>query len=346
MPSVMSLYILCFCQCVRRNETFMNYNNIKKAKNITMLLCSSLVLILLLTGCNLKTRENDTNKNQISIMPTETSQPSSSELEPTIAIDNDDTDTTEDPKIEDFQVMDAFFKDYNFDVSYDENLEFYERIYTVDGAYDMNGDGEDDNIFALLKANYQEESYIEVNGNKYIIDYCNPSGDIKMIDLDGKDTYTEIAVFDDGPSGDPNLMFFRYDGKELHFVGSIDQGALMDGYGKIISSFLLTRYFEPQFYSAWGEFKDGEYVLTNHDITQYIGNTYVVNGAGFFEPMDQMPENYLDYAKWDSDTVIDFNDTKVKILDIYISDFDPILNWFFVELPDGEKGLLYFWIGD
>jgi len=33
-------------------------------------------------------------------------------------------------------------------------------------------------------------------------------------------------------------------------------------------------------------------------------------------------------------------------LDIHISPDDRTLNWFYVDLPDGEKGLLYFWIGD
>lgn len=321
-----------------------NFKNIKKPKKILFFACITLILVLLLSGCNLgKTAEN-TNGNQKT--PTEKPQPSSSELEVSKAIGSDNKEIMEGPKSEGFLAIEEFFKDYNFDISFDENLEFYQRTYWIHGVYDMNGDGEDDRINMVLKADYQKGSYIDVNGNILMIDYCNPSGQIKMIDLDSKDSYTEIAVFDDGESADPTLMFFRYDGKEVHFVGSIDQDGLMDGDGKFISSFHLSRYFHPQFYSAWGEFKDSQYVLTNHDVKQYIGKTFEVSGTGFFVPLDNIPKNYFEYITWDGDTVREFHETKVKILDIYISDLDRTLNWFFVELPKGERGLLYFWIGD
>lgn len=247
---------------------------------------------------------------------------------------------------ESFIEMDAYIKDYSFDVSYDEELDLYHRVYSIHGVYDLNGDGKEDEINAVLKMDYEDGTYIEVNGIKVPFNLYFPTGEIYVIDLDSRDSYIEVAVFDDGPSVDPYFIFFRYDGENLYPVGSIDRYALMDGQGKFVSWFHLANNFKPTFYSAWGEFKNNEYVITNHDVEQYIGKTYEVNGNGYFVPLDYNPENYFDYIQWESEYLREFKETKVKLLDIHIDEEGRILNWFYVELADGEKGLLYFWIGD
>ena len=43
----------------------------------------------------------------------------------------------------------------------------------------------------------------------------------------------------------------------------------MDGQGKFVSWFHLANNFKPTFYSAW-ENKNNEYVITNHDVEQYM----------------------------------------------------------------------------
>ncbi|NLX69325.1 MAG: hypothetical protein GX024_00275 [Clostridiales bacterium] len=248
--------------------------------------------------------------------------------------------------IENFSEIDNYIKDYTPDVSYEEDLELGQRAYIIHGTYDLNGDGEADEINAVLKADNEASSLIEVNGMKVTLELYNPTGLIKIIDLDSRDNYTEVAVFDDGPSGDPTITFLRYDGRKLYTIGSIDRYALMDGEGKFISWFHLANNFKPQFFSAWGEFKNNEYVITNHDVEQYIGKTYEVDGSGFFVPLDFNPEVYFEHVVWDSENLREFKATKIKLLDIHIRPDDRTLNWFYVELPDGEKGLLYFWIGD
>jgi hypothetical protein len=248
--------------------------------------------------------------------------------------------------IESFSEIDEYIKDYTFDVSYDGDLEWNHRVYSINGTYDLNGDGEADSINAVLIADNKDGSYIEVNGMKVELNFYNPTGAAKIIDLDSRDAYTEVAIFDDGASGDPAFTFIRYDGTKLYTVGTIDRYALMDGQGKFISWFHLADNFKPQFFSALGEFKNNEYVITNHDVEQYKGKTYEVDGTGFFVPLDINPEDYFEYMVWDSETLREFKETKVKLLDIHISPDDRTLNCFYVELPDGEKGLLYFWIGD
>jgi hypothetical protein len=340
---------------------FNNCKKRKKLKSISLILC--LFLLCLLSGCKSGKNADESTGDQVTLPPDakssgDKSEPTNStgvsdttveadsnKNEVTIALP-DDSKATGDPKIEDFSKMDEYFKDYNFDVSYDKKLEFYERTYDVQGAYDLNGDGEADRINAVLKANYEDGSYLEVNGIKVTLNPSNPSGEMQIIDMDSRDSYVEVAIFDDGPSGDPNFMFFRYDGKELHSLGSIDRYSLMDGQGKFISWFYLANNFKPQFFSAWGEFKDNKYVITNHDVEKNIGKTYEVDGSGYFVPLDKNPENYFDYTVWDFENIREFKATKIKLLDIHIEPDDRTLNWFYVELPDGERGLLYFWLGD
>jgi hypothetical protein len=245
-----------------------------------------------------------------------------------------------------FSEIDKYIKDYTFDVSYDGDLEWDQRAYSIHGTYDLNGDGEADSINAVLIAGNEDGSYVEVNGIKMELNLYNPTGAANIIDLDSRDAYTEVAVFDDGASGDPAFTFIRYDGKKLFTVGTIDRHALMDGQGKFISWFHLANNFKPQFFSALGEFKNNEYVITNHDVEQYKGKTYEVDGTGFFVSLDNNPEDYFEHMVWDPETLREFKETRIKLLDIHMSPDNPTLNCFYVELPDGERGLLYFWIGD
>jgi len=325
----------------------------KSLKAISILICFT--FIILLAGCKSKNTDESKSKEDV-LSPT----PADSYQDPD-ARETDVNDKTQEyasenkviisdlpnaPSLKDFAIMDEYMEDYAFDISYDEKLDSYERTYTIHGEYDLNGDGDNDNINALLKPYNEDGSYLEVNGIRTPLYLAHPAGEMYIIDIDSRDQYKELALYDLGPSDDPVFDFFRYDGKELIYLFSIDRAALMDGQGKFISAFHLTTRFNPKFYSAWGEYKNGEYVINNTDISQYIGRTYEIDGMAFFIPMDEEPDNYYDHIIWESEAQKEFENNKIKLLGIHIDEYDPILNWFFVELPDGQKGLLYFWIGD
>lgn len=323
-----------------------------KQKIFSLIFC--LLMMCLLTACASKETIEDADDKNITIAPTLVEEPTNPVVNPDDT--NEETDITDDnikeptvdpvevPNIEYFSSIKEYFIDYAFDVSYDEDLDYQDVIYSIQGSYDLNGDGQEDEIEAVLGwHDSTNSSYIKVNGIKKSFYTDSPTGEAYIIDMDSKDNFVEVAVFDDGPSGDPIYDFFRYDGNELYNIGSIDEFALMDGQGKFISSFSLSLYFKPKFFSSWDEIKNNSFVSTSQDIEdieKYIGKSYELNGTGYFIPLEENPEEPNEYIVWEHETLREFNDEKIKLLDIYM------MSQYYVELEDGEKGLLYFWIGD
>jgi hypothetical protein len=217
--------------------------------------------------------------------------------------------------------------------------------YMVNGNYDLNGDGIEDSISILQKGRDDNLSYIEINEIKLSFNMDFPmDGEVHIIDLDKNDPYLEVANYDDGPSGDPEFRLFRYDGSSIIELGSIDAGASFDGRGRLISSFHRNNYFNPGFCSAWYEIINNTLVRKNNKIDQYLGKMYDFSGGdAYFIPYEELPDQ--PDIQWDE--MKHFEACKVKLIDIWgLNKEDRGLNFSYIELPTGEKGLIYFWIGD
>ena len=107
--------------------------------------------------------------------------------------------------------------------------------------------------------------------------------------------------------------------------------------GKIYIMVDLGVNFKPRLYFVE---RAGECGFTqNHDVGRYRKN-YELCGSGYFIPLDEVSEDYYEYMTWDFETMRDFEATPIKILDIYNA------KTIFIELENGQKGLLYFWVGD
>lgn len=236
------------------------------------------------------------------------------------------------------------FLDYAFQVE-KIGSEDNRASYTVNGNYDLNSDGKEDSILILLKGRNNDLSYIEVNQIKLSYNLDNPyEGEVHIIDLDKNDPYLEVACFDDGPSGDPEFLIFRYDGSSIYELGRIDAYASIDGKGRLISSFHRNNHFKPKFCSAWYEIINNAMVRKNNKIDQYLGQMYdFTGGEAYFLPYEELPEN--PDIRWDE--MKHFEAYKVKLIDIWgLSEEDRTLNYYYIEFPTGETGLIYFWIGD
>lgn len=241
-----------------------------------------------------------------------------------------------------FKKLQKCFIKYTFHVKRNGSKE-KPAAFEVKGRYDLNKDGKADQIKLMLKDYAQATTYIKVNNlkKKFYMDHTN-NGKVGIIDLDKKDHFLEVAYFDEGPSGDRSFTFFRYDGKRLYQIGCIDASALVDESGKLVSDFNLS-CLKPVFCSAWYEIKNNKLVQKKNDTNQYLGLTYdFAGGDAYFMPLTKLPDKL--YVEWDKTRHLDEN--KLKLIDIYYYPDSRILNYYFVEFPSGEKGLLYFWIGD
>jgi hypothetical protein len=249
-----------------------------------------------------------------------------------------------------FKKLKDCFIDYQFDVVSNGTGDMPDS-FDVHGEYDLNQDGRLEEISLYLLGNtlnsaFDVKTYIEINGIRkdFYMDYSE-EGEVDIVDLDQKDSYLEVAYFDAGPSDDPHYHFYRYDGKEVIELGETDSSALIDGYGKEIPFLFTSGQFTPVICSGYKIIENNAFKVVNLDIKNCLGKTYKFSGGdAFFQPCDAMPDNLE--LNWDMESMIHLDPCQIKILDIKLSEYDRLLNWYFVELPDGQKGLLYFWIGD
>lgn len=252
--------------------------------------------------------------------------------------------------------MDSFYnlkkhiiKD-DFDLYRDEK----DFLLSVEGKYDLNQDGELDKILANLAGG--KESLIEVNGHKIAVAFDKPV-DFYLIDLIQDDGFIELAVYDDGPSADPKTTFYRYSGKRLYKLATINTdikakctiypyygNVLTDGKGKIIGPDHIAKFLSPNIVKGYYSIEGDRFKLKSIDYKKYLEDEYTFTSDfdAFFVEKNletKISKKDLNFS-WDENEIVKFKrGERVKV--ILVGDF-----WYGVRLQDGRTGLLYFWIGD
>lgn len=252
--------------------------------------------------------------------------------------------------------MDSFYnlkkhiiKD-DFDLYRDEK----DFLLSVEGKYDLNQDGELDKILASFAGG--KESLIEVNGHKIAVAFDKPV-DFYLIDLIQDDGFIELAVYDDGPSADPKTTFYRYSGKRLYKLATINTdikakctiypyygNVLTDGKGKIIGPDHIAKFLSPNIVKGYYSIEGDRFKLKSIDYKKYLEDEYTFTSDfdAFFVEKNletKISKKDLNFS-WDENEIVKFKrGERVKV--ILVGDF-----WYGVRLQDGRTGLLYFWIGD
>lgn len=252
--------------------------------------------------------------------------------------------------------MDSFYnlkkhiiKD-DFDLYRDEK----DFLLSVEGKYDLNQDGELDKILANFAGS--KESLIEVNGHKITVALDKPV-DFYLIDLIQDDGFIELAMYDDGPSADPKTTFYRYSGKRLYKLATINTdikakctiypyygNVLTDGKGKIIGPDHIAKFLSPNIVKGYYSIEGDRFKLKSIDYKKYLEDEYTFTSDfdAFFVEKNletKISKKDLNFS-WDENEIVKFKrGERVKV--ILVGDF-----WYGVRLQDGRTGLLYFWIGD
>ena len=205
---------------------------------------------------------------------------------------------------------------------------------------DLNGDGNEDEIFYKTDEDGYLVESLEVNGVDYkdsieeqvYIDspesayYC-------ITDLDTTDNMLEIALMDYGPSSDYATHFFRYDGEALKYLGNVS--------GMIISSFsdesdltfngdgTITSYVRLSVMQTW--FAGADWVLTDSGFELAPRELYYPNSEYGCNVTLITSIPVYDDNSTDSNQTVLTEGTAMKVL------ATDNLEWVLAELTDGTK---------
>ena len=193
-----------------------------------------------------------------------------------------------------------------------------------------------------------------------------------VVDLAEDDDFYEIAIQDEGPSCDPTISFFRYDGSRIIPItctyegGYVSEGVYgwIEGEptdveptygtvwtnrkGRIINSMQNIGFVNKRIAVSCYDISGSEWVESRLDIYNCLDKEFEIseNIDVFYTPSANKPRNYTDTAytnNFDFEKMVTFEKgEKIKILDIgeFYSHYG-----LFVEYK-GEKAVVVFWIGD
>jgi len=254
---------------------------------------------------------------------------------------------------------------------YSREEDFQEEIR---GEYDLNADGKADDIQVIFGTQPHssgpgdESSTIRVNNAEIETEgpIHSPMG-VYIIDFNEEEPFKELVIYDDGPSASPYKIIYRYSREELIKLGtisgvmgdSVEENAedtdeditggpyysaiKADGRGNIIQAWNAVEFISPEIIVGVSRIKDEEIEDIMIDYSEMLHKEYEIKEDLniFFKETDKDMRDIR--MKWEEDKIISINEGER----IYLEDIcDMFPARYAVELEDGRRGVLYFWIGD
>lgn len=211
---------------------------------------------------------------------------------------------------------------------------FIKKISTI---ADLNGDGKVETIFLMVKKspNGDEVSNIELHVEGKMVAYEGSMIDpmFKVVDILNTDKYLEIAISEEGPSGDFATIFYRYDGmnlKELNKIsGFLGKYPGSDTLGSVIidHSGILRTKSRGEILHTW--YYDDSYLLNEKDVLVRVKqDSYEMNTE-----VEVIKEITLKNAKESDDAGI-----TLKVAEKVTIDQTDNISWCRVTNSEGETG--------
>ena len=229
----------------------------------------------------------------------------------------------------------SIVEQYEFKLTYDEK-NISQSVYegkSFNGQAQLQADGDVLDVYILDDGSMN--IYMEIEGVKHNFMGAHIEN-VAVIDVDSKDKFKEVAVFDIGLSGDPTMYLFRYIDGTIYRIGTLGgsnyEKILFDGAGKIIDGDAYVDFVEPNIVTEYIQIVRNEMKSYKLDCSEYLNKKYTLSKnimVAFQETEDKT-------VRPDVNDIITLEDgTEITLIEI-----DPINCLYYVELSDGKRGTM------
>lgn len=240
-----------------------------------------------------------------------------------------------------------------------DNIQAGTESRTIRGRYDLNRDGKTDDVTLRFFSapDTGKKSTLTLGRKSISLELVDTAG-LYVVSLNGYDH--ELALVDYGMDNDVTTTFFRYTGEGLTQLTQMPGGVeadsrdgynipeynfqiLADGKGHLIPRFGLMRYISPGLVLAAEKFDGLEFTRIPVSLTSAVDKSYslAMDVDPFFQKGDTNA-SHPDIRCSDNDKIRLKRGQKIALLSVNPSSEEMCCAG--VQLPNGSKGILYFYL--
>lgn len=215
---------------------------------------------------------------------------------------------------------------------------------------DINGDGKIERIEYTAADLLESVQTITLKINEIETSFIasNPSLDFNIIEINIKDKFKVIDIFEDGPSGDPKSTLFIYDGKTIQKIGELQADEYnLDGLSKIWTPFDTISFLDPKINLGWTEMNDRQQLIYKQiDKRSSLNKRYRISVAQDSVNSPRRIYKTLDSDPYGEDFIAEVRvGDEVTVTDIKKQDSKEVA--LRIKLDDGKEGwMIHIFGGD